>query len=73
MKKSVLKTLMKEHLITEYELEDVIYFVQDLLEAEAQYLKENVPYATNTIDRLEKAAHEVFDLHYTIAEMEIDE
>lgn len=73
MKKSVLKTLMKEHCIVDCELEDVIDFVSDLLEAEAKHIEQTEPYATVTIDRLNRAAYEVYNLHDTIVEMEIDE
>ena len=53
---------MNKHCIVGCEVEDVIYFVQDLLEFRADELKENEPYATRSIDRLEDAVREVWDL-----------
>ena len=37
-------------------------FVQEVLEAEADALKEREPTAATTIDRLNAAAYEIFDL-----------
>lgn len=62
MTKEQLKEIMKRHCIVGCEVEDVIYFVQDLLEFRANELKENEPYATHSVDRLEDAAREVWDL-----------
>ena len=62
MTKVQLKEIMNEHCIVDCEVEDVIYFVQDLLEFQADELKKNEPYATRSIHDLEKAAHEVWDL-----------
>ena len=54
--------IMKEQCIVDCEVEDVIYFIQDLLEFQANELKEKEPYATRAIERLESAAREVYDL-----------
>ena len=62
MTKEQLKEIMNKHCIVGCEVEDVIYFVQDLLEFRADELKEKEPYATRSIDRLEDAAREVWDL-----------
>lgn len=62
MTKEKLKEIMDRHLIVGCEVEDVIYFIQDLLEFRADELKENEPYATRSIDSLESAAREVWDL-----------
>ena len=62
MTKEQLKEIMNKRCIVGCEVEDVIYFVQDLLEFRADELKENEPYATRSIDRLEDAAREVWDL-----------
>jgi hypothetical protein len=62
MTKEQLKEIMNRHCIVGCEVEDVIYFVQDLLEFQADELKENEPYATRSIERLESAAREVWDL-----------
>lgn len=48
-------------LIVDSDTEDALAFVQTLLEAEADALKECEPTATNTISRLEAAAYEVYD------------
>ena len=48
---------------------EVLCFVRDLLEAEVTHLKATEPYATNTIHRLECAAHDVYELSgYTCGE-----
>ena len=62
MTKEQFKKIMKEHCIVDCEVEDVIYFIQDLLEFQANELKEKEPYATRAIERLESAAREVYDL-----------
>lgn len=62
MTKEQLKEIMNRHCIVGCEVEDVIYFVQDLLEFHADELKENEPYATRSIDSLENAAREVWNL-----------
>lgn len=62
MTKIELDKLMKENYIFPSELDDVIQFVQDLLEFQAKELEENEPYATNAIRRLREAAHEVWEL-----------
>lgn len=41
---------------------DALNFVQDLLEAEADAIKEREPEATAAIDRLNAAGYEVYDL-----------
>lgn len=62
MTKEQFKEIMNKHCIVGCEVEDVIYFVQDLLEFHADELKANEPYATRSIDRLEDAAREVWNL-----------
>lgn len=54
--------IMRKHCILDCDVEDAIYFIQDLLEFQANELKQNEPYATNSIRRLEEAAWEVGDL-----------
>ena len=49
-------------LIVNSDVVDALNFVQELLEAEADALKEREPTATASIDRLNKAAYEVFDI-----------
>lgn len=62
MTKVQLKEIMNKHCIVGCEVEDVIYFIQDLLEFQADELKKNEPYATRSISSLENAAGEVWDL-----------
>ena len=62
MTKVQLKEIMNKHCIVGCEVEDVIYFVQDLLEFQADEVKKNEPYATNSIRRLQESALEVGDL-----------
>jgi len=70
MTKTELKKIMDQHCILECELEDVFEFVSDLLYACRKELKKNEPYATKTIDRLENAEHEVWDLIDYVNELE---
>lgn len=54
--------IMRKHCIVNCEVEDVIYFIQDLLEFQADELKKNEPYAIRSIRELEEAARIVYDL-----------
>ena len=47
---------------------DVIDFVSELLHIRAREIEKEEPYATNTIDFLDKAAHEVWELIEYISE-----
>lgn len=49
---------------------DVIDFVSELLYRRARELEKDEPYATNTIDFLDKAAHEVWELIDYVSELE---
>ena len=62
MTKIELDKIMKENYIFPSEIDDVIQFVQDLLEFQANEIEKNEPYATNAIRRLREAAHEVWEL-----------
>jgi hypothetical protein len=62
MTREQFKEIMRRHCIVDREVEDVIYFVSDLLEFQADEIKANEPYATRAIDRLESAAREVWNL-----------
>lgn len=62
MTKAELKKIMADNYIFESEVDDVIQFVHDLLEFQANEIEKNEPYATNTIRRLREAAHEVWEL-----------
>ena len=54
--------ILKEHGIYGEDIEEILYSVSEMLEFVAKETKENEPYATNSIDRLETAAREVFNL-----------
>lgn len=62
MTKAQLKKVMEDNYIFGTDWMDAIQFVQDLLEYQADELKENEPYATVTINKLEEAIYEVFSL-----------
>lgn len=65
LSKEAFKKICKERpslLLTEDDPVDALYFTTDLIEAEIKALKEKCPYATHTIDRLESALHEVYEL-----------
>ena len=53
---------MNEHGIYGEDVEEILYAVHDMLIAIANNTKEEEPYATNYIDRVEKAAYEVFSI-----------
>ena len=63
MTKTELKKIMSDNCILSSEVDDAIYFVEDLLEFQARELEKNEPYAINTIRRLRDAAHELLYLH----------
>jgi hypothetical protein len=69
MTKEEFEEIRKRHGILSCEVEDAIYFVQELLEFQADELAENESYATNSINRLEEAAKEVYDLLYYLADV----
>jgi hypothetical protein len=49
---------------------DVLDFVSELLHLRAREIEKEEPYATNTIEFLDKAAYEVWDLTHYIDELE---
>lgn len=56
------ENILKEHGIYGEDVEDIIYAVQDMIDLLIDDTKENEPYATNTIARLEVASREICDL-----------
>lgn len=60
--KEKFEAILKEHGIYGEDVEEILYAVHDMLLLVADEIKESEPYATNTIDRLEKSAYEVFSL-----------
>ena len=64
--KEKFEKILEEHGIYGEDVYEILYAVNDMLLLVADKIKEEEPYATNTIDRIEKAAYEVFDLASTI-------
>lgn len=69
MTKEKLKEIMKRNCIFDCGVEDAICFVRDLLEFQADEVRENEPYAIKGIERLERAAREVYDLVYYLEDV----
>lgn len=57
-------------LVLDDDVGEALDFVQELLEAEADGLKEKCAYATRSIAETENAAHQVFDMRREIDEEE---
>lgn len=53
-------------LILDDDVDETLEFVQELLEAEADALKEKCAYATKSIAEVESAVHQVFDMRREI-------
>lgn len=60
--KEKFESILKEHGIYGEDVEEILYAVNEMLTYAADDTKEKYPYATNSIDRLENAAYEVFSL-----------
>ena len=73
MTKNDLKKLMDKHCIVECELEDVIEFVNDLLYARRCEIEKEEPYAVTTMQRIQTAEEETWDLLHYINEIMEDE
>ena len=74
MNKAELKKLMEDYCVTESELDDIIWFVQELLEHKAKELREIELHITPAIRHLKEAAYEVYSLtDYIENAMEDDE
>lgn len=56
------EAILNEHGIYGEDPEEILYAVEDMLEFVANETRKKEPYAVNSIDRLEKAAYEVFNL-----------
>ena len=70
MTKTKLQEIMKRYCIIESELDDVFNFVSDILYFRRQELEESEPYAVRSINALENAEHEVYDLIDYVSELE---
>ena len=51
-------------------VDDVLDFVSELLHKRAREIEKNEPYAMRTVDELDKAAYEVWDLINYVSELE---
>ena len=60
--KEKFEQILNEHGIYGEDVHEILYAVNDMLLLVADKIKKEEPYATNTIERIEKAAYEVFDL-----------
>lgn len=60
--KNKFKRILEEHGIYAEETEEILYAVQDMIEAVINETKEREPYATNTIARLELTSQEIGNL-----------
>ena len=56
------ESILVEHGIYGEDVEEILYAVHDMLIAVVDKTKEEEPYATNYIDRVEKAAYEVYSI-----------
>lgn len=54
--------ILKRHGIYGEDVEEILYSVSEMLELVVDETKEKEPYATNSINRLEVAAREVWNL-----------
>ena len=70
MTKAQLNNLMDKHRIVPSELYDVLDFVSELLFLRRKELEKHEPYAVRSINALENAEHEVYDLIDYISELE---
>lgn len=70
MTKTQLNNLMDKHCIVPSELDDVFDFVSELLFLRRKELERDEPYAVRSINSLENAEHEVYDLIDYISELE---
>lgn len=62
MMREKFKGILEDHGIYGEDIEEILYAVSDILDYVADDMKEKEPYATNSIDSLEKAAYEVYSL-----------
>ena len=70
MTKSQLNNLMNKHCVVPSELDDVLEFVSELLFLRRKELERDEPYAVRTMNALENAEHEVYDLIDYMSELE---
>lgn len=68
-----IKARYKTLLVCEDDAYEAICFVHDLLTAEAEHTEKTCPEAFNSIQRIERAAYEVFSLGNMVDFEEFDE
>lgn len=56
MRRKEIEKIMEEHWVFECDIENTFYFVEDVLNAFADEIEKNEPYATNSIRELRNAA-----------------
>lgn len=69
MTKEKFNEIMKRNGILAFEVENAIYFVQELLEFQAEETEKTEPYAIITIRNLREAARYVGDLMYDLEDV----
>lgn len=72
MTKMQLNKLMDKHCILPSELDDLLDFVSELLYLRRKELEKSEPYAVRSINALENAEHEVYDLIDYVNELEAE-
>ena len=70
MNKVQLRNLMDKHCILPSELDDIFDFVSELLFLRRKELEKDEPYSVRSINALENAEHEVYDLIDYVSELE---
>lgn len=70
MTKTQLNNLMDKHHIVPSEIDDIFDFVSELLFLRRKELERDEPYAVRSINALENAEHEVYDLIDYVSELE---
>ena len=60
--KEKFESILNEHGIYGENVKDILCAVSEMLEFTADKIKEEEPYASNTVERIEKSAFEVFSL-----------
>ena len=70
MDRMQLNNLLDKHSILRSELDDILDFVSELLFLRRKALERDEPYAVRSINALENAEHEVYDLIDYISELE---
>lgn len=69
MTRTELKKIQEKYLVFDSELDDVISFVEELLQHQAEEIKEKEPYAWRTVQEIEAAANRVWNLQDYIGDI----